>query len=195
MNFLIILTVILSLNLSVNALFINPDILSAPAANRIICQSPHIENRGSSYLQCPPQSNIRILSAIHLPTKSKDLCPEQFILPVVNQPLAATACPNPIQNNVTTLVASFCNFQTSCAFQFNQIVTEVANGNFGLQCLDISGTSVTHIPLIQTYFNVTYRCDGPRQRFRPFSNKRYDSKFSPSAFHNIRHPSNNRFVA
>jgi hypothetical protein len=85
--------------------------------------------------------------------------------------------------------------QQACTFLFDDIVTDVDdNRNFGLQCLDTSGTTVTHIPLIQTYFNVTYRCDGPRQRFRPFSNKRYDSKFSPSAFHNIRHPSNNRFV-
>jgi hypothetical protein len=85
--------------------------------------------------------------------------------------------------------------QQSCTFLFNDIVTDAnaARTEFGLQCLDNSGTAVTHIPLIQTYFNVTYRCDGSRQRFRPFSNKRYDSKFSPSAFHNIRHPSNNRF--
>ena len=71
----------------------------------MICQSPRIEDRGLSYLQCPPQSNIRILSAFHLPTKTKDLCPEQFILPVANQPLTATSCPNPIQNNVTSLLA------------------------------------------------------------------------------------------
>ena len=49
--------------------------------------------------------------------------------------------------------------------------------------------------MTQTYLKVEYQCDGPRQRFRPFSNKRYDEKFSPSAFHHVRHPSNNRFVA
>ncbi len=67
--------------------------------------------------------------------------------------------------------------QQSCTFLFNDIVTDAnaARTEFGLQCLDNSGTAVTHIPLIQTYFNVTYRCDGSRQRFRPFSNKRYDS--------------------
>ena len=72
----------------------------------MICQSTRTEARSLSYLQCPPQSNIRILSACHLPTKSKDLCPEQFILPVVNLPLSAAACPNPIQNNVTSLLVS-----------------------------------------------------------------------------------------
>ena len=89
-----------------------------------------------------------------------------------------------------------CNLQNECTFKFSQIVTDVnANGEFGLTCLDSSGTTFTHIPLAKTFFKVTYQCDAPRQRFRPFSNKRYDSKFSPSAFHHIRHPSNNRFVA
>ncbi len=36
MNLLIILTGLLSLNLSINALFINPDILSNPASKQII---------------------------------------------------------------------------------------------------------------------------------------------------------------
>jgi hypothetical protein len=90
-----------------------------------------------------------------------------------------------------------CNLQNECAFKFSQIVTDADadKTKFGLTCLDSSGTTFTHIPLAQTYFKVTYQCDAPRQRYRPFSNKRYDSKFSPSAFHHIRHPSNNRFVA
>ena len=90
-----------------------------------------------------------------------------------------------------------CNLQNVCAFKFSQIVTDAnaAQTEFGLTCLNADGNTFTHISLAKTFFKVTYQCDAPRQRFRPFSNKRYDPKFSPSAFHHIRHPSNNRFVA
>lgn len=40
--------------------------------------------------------------------------------------------------------------------------------------------------------NVTYTCDNARQKFRPFTNKRYDKKFSPSFRHPLRTLSYNR---
>ncbi len=103
-----------------------------------------------------------------------------------------------------------CHGQTSCAFKFNSILP-----GDGLRCLNVlTNTIRAPIPLSFTNIRLKYFCDGPRKRckltyflalqylfcwiifliVRPFSNKRYDPKFSPELFHTARHPSNNRFV-
>jgi hypothetical protein len=128
--------------------------------------------------------------------------------------LPINPCQSPISNNATANLIRLCNGQATCTFSFSQILSP-----FGLRCLnpadgallnlyqvariplspatvpDLPTPAEVTVPIQFTNLQVNHFCDGPRKRFRPFSNKRYDPKFSPSLFHTARHPSNNRFVA
>jgi len=194
MNLLSIIVVLLSLNISANAYFLSPDILDPKPATISVCQSASIEaGNNRPYIDCGTNQNIKILSALLFPSTQEE-CPTQYVVPV-GAGLPLTPCGIPVNNNFTAILIKLCNGNAACSFSF---LRDIFNNDqtSGLNCLGTNNIlSVNPIPIRFTQLKVTYFCDGPRKRFRPFSNKRYDPKFSPSLFHTARHPSNNRFVA
>jgi len=204
MKFLSIIVVLLSLNISANAYFLSPDILDPKPATISVCQSEAIE-RGTPnrpYINCGTSQSIKIMSALLFPSTQEE-CPTQYVVPVTaGAGLPLPNCRIPVNNNFTAILIKLCNGDDACSFSFlRDIFNDVQTS--GLNCLGSDNILTVNpglgvlptIPIRFTQLKVTYFCDGPRKRFRPFSNKRYDPKFSPSLFHTARHPSNNRFVA
>lgn len=215
MKFMLSLALLLSLNICANAYFLSPEILDPRPFTVPICFDNTIESAAAPttpYISCGTSQAIKIVSALHMSTTTPTTCPNQFVVPLAllnglspNAPntaiLPIDPCVLPINNNVTQNLIQRCNGQSFCVFKFSQILNPL-----GLNCLDqatnvissgfidAAGTTVS-VPIQFTNLKVTYFCDGPRKRFRPFSNKRFDPKFSPALFHTVRHPSNNRFVA
>jgi len=220
MRFILLAAIFLSLNICANCYFLSPAILDPLPTVRTLCWNNVLDN--AQTLDCGPTQSIKIISAIQVPSTSAAVCPNQFIAPITlvggttliadgstTPSLPIDSCQSPISNNATANLIRLCNGQATCTFSFSQILSP-----FGLRCLNpVDGAlldlyQVDTIPLTQTpssaqvtvpiqftNLQVNHFCDGPRKRFRPFSNKRYDPKFSPSLFHTARHPSNNRFVA
>jgi len=187
MKYVILLAILLNLN-GVFSVFLAPGILEQKPANRTLCQSNRIQNRATQpYIECGTGSSIRVISAIQLPTRNVDQCPEQTLNTPNQIPVTDAQCRTPIDNNLTAIVQDTCNFRDSCVFTFQNIAPN------SLRCLTPAGAVAT-ITNNLSYLQIVYFCDNPRRKFRPFSNKRFDPKFSASLFHTVRHPSNNRFI-
>jgi len=192
MKLIILLAIVLNLN-GVFSVFLAPGILEQKPANRTLCQSNRIQNRQTQpYIECGTGSSIRIVSAVQLPTRRIDQCPEQALNTPTLIPVLDAQCRTPIDNNLTAILQDTCNFRESCVFTFQNLAPN------GLRCLvqpaGAANPAIATVTNNLTYLQVVFFCDNPRRKFRPFSNKRFDPKFSASLFHTVRHPSNNRFV-
>ena len=184
---LILLTSIISCAI---AIFVVPSILDAPRAERRICFSRAIENSMTgpdqiAYLECVNDAVIKIESAT-LVLSSPDSCPLQYTN-LANQAPPTCNSRNYANSNITTVINTLCNARQECFFTFSDFAP--------LICIENAPATMTNIPSRFQQINVNYRCNLPRRRFRPFSNKRYNMKFSRTINHPVRKMSYNRLMS
>lgn len=184
MKSIIVLALVLNLQ-GVFSVFLAPGILEQKPANRTICFTGRVDGV-TPYIECGTGSSIRIVSAMQQPSSRIEQCLEQTLNNGNNIPAPLNACRRPIDNNATNILQSVCNFREACIFPFSSFAPN------NLRCLN--GNNLVTVQNFNTNVQVVYFCDNPRRKFRPFSNKRFDPKFSASLFRQVRHPSNNRFI-
>ncbi|CAF1047792.1 unnamed protein product [Brachionus calyciflorus] len=145
-----------------------------------ICMDPTLERNNNQpdqeiqpYLNCVNQAILKISSA-SLMTSNSTICPNQF-----PNNLRGPSCSSKNFGNsdVTNLFKILCHSKEKCNFEFDQLPN--------LLCID-NKNDVYEVPNEFTYIKVKYKCQTPRRRYRPFSNKRFDPKFKPRVNSQIR---------
>ncbi|CAF0956630.1 unnamed protein product [Brachionus calyciflorus] len=115
-------------------------------------------------------AHLKITNGV-LQLSKESKCPFQYLKKQVN-PVTCTS-DNFGNTNVTQYLKDLCNGKLECSFNFNQLPI--------LLCIDDT-YEVFELPHEFTSIRVAYECVLPRKRMRPFSNKRYDSKFKSRIF-------------
>ncbi|CAF0710955.1 unnamed protein product [Brachionus calyciflorus] len=170
----------------VESTFIVPSILEPPKANRIICRDSRIEQQNANiiqnelqnqeqtpYINCVNNAILKI-SFANLQISTQSSCPLQFLR---EKDTSYFTCDtnNFANSNVTNVIKLLCDGKEKCVFNFNQLPV--------LLCID-QNNDIFELPIEFMSVQLTYNCQTPRRRFRPFSNKRYDTKFTQ----NIKNP-------
>jgi len=192
--------------------FLTPSILEPPKANKIVCMDLRIEEAGlngnqqglftggqAPYLACINNAIIKVVAA-NLVLSVPQVCPLQFVNIVDTTRLPHCEPANIINSDITDVFKSLCETKGECHFSFTQLprllcLTPPENANANQANVNANNPEITQLPLRFTAVNVTYGCQLPRRRFRPFSDKRYNLKFTRTINHPIRKMSYNRLMS
>jgi len=183
MNTLLHLLLALGLAASAQCFFLNPSVLEPKINTQNICYDIENENAvpavPSNYITCANNAIIKVQTAYQV-VSNPVTCPIQYNQNHPGAPLVVPAqcVPNTLTNsNVTRFLQEKCDKQVSCAFTFNSIFPK-------LRCiLEDANPAVSSAVGPGVALQVQLVCEPIRRRFRPFSNKRYDPKFSRSFAH------------
>lgn len=155
--------------------FLAPSILGPRPAVKFVCESFPIARLNDPYLSCINDARLKISRAL-LMVATPEMCPLQY---VNGQTPPNCGFDGRHGIDVSNDLKLLCEGKQECFFFFGQLPE--------LQGCDTSAS------YYQT-LNVTYTCELPRTRFRPFSNRRYDSKFLATLNHPIRKMSYNHLL-
>jgi hypothetical protein len=196
MHLLVTLAIVSCLALTSHAFLLSPSIYAVPHANKTICQSDAIDDtnipgRNSPnplpYMTCADNGLIKVFKCTHRLATS-GMC-------VLNFPGMDRAQPNSprrlfsdesFENTDCTLtLKKLCdNKEGQCNFCHNMLAQPVIR--------DLSNGQTEFVDKQDLAFQVEFTCTSKRPAFRPFSNKRYSSKFHPTLNHPLRKMSYNR---
>lgn len=191
MNALLNIYLITWMFASTSGLFIAPSIYSTPPAKKQVCFNQDIsDSKELPFLECANEGLLKIHKCT-LGLATPETCPLLFSGANFNNDL--TECSSPkflVRTDCTESLTNLCKSKTKCVFDWNELPN--------LQCIDNTATVAAQIAVfignVDQQFTVEYKCENKRDSFRPFSNKRYSHKFSPSLANPYRRISNNRLA-
>jgi hypothetical protein len=185
-----IYTALLALCLATSAysFILGPNILNPNIrSNRTVCQDDQLEGAYDGepeqlvgpYLFCVNGARLIIHQAF-LEESVRAKCPLQYVGAGRGQVCDVQSTPRPV--DVTLELKERCDGFEECYFSFDTIFPRLScrNDHYGNNEYSRPNMISRDYQLV----NVEHQCETARPRFRPFANKKYDSKFS----RNIMHP-------
>lgn len=190
MNSFLILTIFACLYTSTSAYQLRPSSLNSALLKTTVCYDERIDESASpsiahqnSYFGCAKDEILHI-SKCTLRRAKENECPLQTTDTAEIFDLVCTDGSSVDSNDCTEIIKARCDSQNSCIFEWVDTLTS-------LDC----ATEPSEISYKTEAIDLAYKCIGTKLMFRPFSNKRFNNKFSRNMKHPMRKLSFNRLRA